>query len=69
MSNLLFRRIGLIVASLVLGSAVTYLVVIGPLETNLADYGLDFTIYTILCLAIGFAIVGDKFAGTKLLPK
>lgn len=74
MSNLLVKRLVLVAISLVVGVAVTFVVVtiIPPpfgLGTTLGDYGLDYTIYTILSVALGTAVLLDKFMKTEILPR
>ncbi len=38
------------------------------LGTTFDDYGVTYTVLTILSIAIGFAIILDKFMKTEILP-
>ena len=71
------RRIILAVVSVVLGYALTFLLVISPiLGTTVAEYAwgpeqipIPYFFMTGISLAIAIMFILDKWAGTELLPK
>ena len=74
---MLARRLLLAGISLGLGIFITWLEVTFAwqiagrqfgLGTTFEDYGVTDTVLTILSLAIGFAIILDKFMKTEILP-
>jgi len=71
------RRIVLAIVSVILGFAVTYLLVISPiLGTTVAEYAwgpeqipIPYFFMTGISLALAFVFILDKWAGTELLPE
>lgn len=72
---MLIKRLALLVISLALGYATTYVVVVFVLGTTVAEYmwgpefiPLPYWHLTGLTLAIFWALILDKFMGTDMLP-
>ena len=68
MNQLLIKRLGVSVVSLIIGVILTEGMV-RAVGTNAAEYGFYYYFFTALCLGIAVAIWVDKFAGTEMLPK
>lgn len=74
---MLVRRILLIILSLVIGYAATYLIVIFLLDTTVAEFWrgpeqpfeIPYFLFVGFFLALAVGIWLDKFLGTEILPK
>ena len=62
------KRIGVIVASLVVGVILTELILLA-IGTNREIYGFVYYFFTALSLGVAVGVWGDRFAGTKMLPE
>ncbi len=66
---MLVKRLSLFVIALVLGAAITWLVVRFVLGTNVAEYGGLYFGLTTFFFGAFFGVWLDKFMGTGLLPE
>ncbi len=67
--NLLIKRIGLIVVSMILGAILTWAIITFLLGTSIAEYGPVYFPLTAFFFGIAIALIADRFAGTEFLPK
>jgi len=68
MSSLNVRRAVIWTVSMVVGFVLTFLLVYGPLETDIETYSIKYFVLTAVPLGCFFMIWGDYLLGTQILP-
>ena len=67
---MLMKRIAVVVISAVAGFVITWLILITPLVgTNLEEYGVTYTFFTALSIALAIGVWLDLLFGADILPK
>jgi hypothetical protein len=68
MNSLNVRRAVIWTVSMAIGFFLTFLLVIGPLETDISTYSIKYFVLTAISLGCFFLIWGDYLLGTQILP-